>query len=290
MKIVGTISNGEKVWEINLDVDPSSKTMTVGELYNLISFPASKLRDYIRSGKVLYPLHNEDIQRVTVAQWQAAVDTQNSPYGRKLAKSIISKIYKAAIKNGIRVDNLSSYIDVEIPPSKSRIVIDQSTEKKLWDYYNNTGNNVIGCVLIMLYTGMRPCEMRDVKLDCIKDNVIYNAGHKTDKGRVRPIIIPEKIMGIVKNEFEKNGGLLTNLNTAAFNRQFCKIRTELRLPSELVPYCARHTYATRLAEAGVSPLIITDLMGHTTVNMSHHYTHICVEAMRSAVDKIALPL
>lgn len=289
MKIIGTISDGEKVWHVNLDVD-SPKSMTVGELYNFISFPESKLKDYMRSGKALTDLLNEDIQFVTAAQWQTAVEAQRSPYDKKLIKSIISRLYKAAIKQGIKVENLSSYIDVEIPSPKERLIIDPLIEEKMWDYYNNTGNNVIGCVLIMLYTGMRPCEIRDVKLDCIKDGVIYNAGHKTDKGRKRPIIIPEKIMGVVKNEINKNGGLLTNLNRYSFSRQFRKIRTELGLPSELVPYCARHTYATRLAEAGVSPLVITDLMGHTTVDMSYHYTHICLDAMRLAVDKLNLPL
>lgn len=289
MRIAGTVSDGVRIWRVDLEVDPPNKSMSVGDLYNMVSplFSASKRRDYLISSISLIPLFDEDIQDVTAVQWQIAVDAQKSPYGKKLAKSIISKMYKTAIKSGIKTENLTPYIDVTIPPAKSRLVIDGTMEQKMWDYYNNTQDNVIGCVLIMLYTGMRPCEMRDVTADRITDSVIIGTGHKTDKGRSRPIIIPNKIMEIVKSELHKNNGVLTSLSKDVFSRRFRKIRSELNLPPQLVPYCARHTYATRLAEAGVSPLIITDLMGHTNVNMSYHYTHIRIDAMRSAVDKIA---
>lgn len=288
MKIVGTISAGTRTWRVNIDVDPPHISMTVGDLYNMVvpSFPESKTRDYLRSGKSLIPLFGEDIQRVTAAQWQTAVDSQKSPYSKKLVKSTISKLYKTAFKSGIKTENLTPYIEVKMPPAKNRLIIDRSVEQKLWEYYNSTDDNVIGCVLIMLYTGMRPCELRDVTSDKIKDGIIYSVGHKTDKGRSRPIIIPDKITDIVKHELYKNGDVLTDLSKDVFSRRFRKIRSELDLPLQLVPYCARHTYATRLAEAGVSPLIITDLMGHTNVNMSYHYTHIRTDAMRSAVDKI----
>lgn len=290
MKIVGTISDGTRTWRVNLDVDPPRISITVGDLYNMVvpSFPKSKTRDYLRSGMSLIPLFDENIQDVTVNQWQTAVDSQNSPYGKKLVKSTISKLYKTAFKNGVKTENLAPYIEVNIPPAKNRLIIDRSIEQKFWEYYNSTDDNVIGCMLIMLYTGMRPCEIRDVTSDKIRDGIIYSAGHKTDKGRSRPIIIPNNVMDIVKRELYKNNGVLTNLSKDVFSRRFRKIRSKLDLPPQLVPYCSRHTYATRLAEAGVSPIIITDLMGHTTVNMSYHYTHIRVDAMRSAVDKIVL--
>lgn len=45
----------------------------------------------------------------------------------------------------------------------------------------------------------------------------------------------------------------------------------------------RHTFATRLAEAGVDPFTIRDLLGHTTVRMSSDYTHSTPETRKSAI-------
>jgi integrase len=45
----------------------------------------------------------------------------------------------------------------------------------------------------------------------------------------------------------------------------------------------RHTFATRLAEAGVDPFTISDLLGHTTVRMSSDYTHSTPESRLLAI-------
>ena len=46
----------------------------------------------------------------------------------------------------------------------------------------------------------------------------------------------------------------------------------------------RHTFATRLNEAGADPYTIRDLLGHSTTTMSADYTHSTSEGRRQAVD------
>ncbi len=51
------------------------------------------------------------------------------------------------------------------------------------------------------------------------------------------------------------------------------LRQALRLPSEFVLHCLRHTYGTRLREAGADAFTIMRLMGHSSVTVSQRYVH-----------------
>lgn len=48
----------------------------------------------------------------------------------------------------------------------------------------------------------------------------------------------------------------------------------------------RHTFATRLKDAGVDPFTIRDLLGHKTIKMTDRYTHANPNLMRQAVNAI----
>jgi len=52
-----------------------------------------------------------------------------------------------------------------------------------------------------------------------------------------------------------------------------KLRETLKMPNELVLYCLRHTYATRLGEAGADVFTIMRLMEHSRVAVSQRHVH-----------------
>jgi len=49
----------------------------------------------------------------------------------------------------------------------------------------------------------------------------------------------------------------------------------------------RHTFATRLNEAGVDPVTRRDLLGHSTIEMSNDYTHSSLEGRRRAIQVLS---
>ena len=57
------------------------------------------------------------------------------------------------------------------------------------------------------------------------------------------------------------------------NQQHSELRTLLKLPAEMVPHSFRHTYGTRLGEAGADAFTIMRLMGHSSVTVSRKYVH-----------------
>ena len=51
----------------------------------------------------------------------------------------------------------------------------------------------------------------------------------------------------------------------------------------------RHTFVSRLAEKGVSPLVIQSMSGHTSIAMTERYSHIGLEAKRKALAGSTAP-
>jgi integrase len=48
----------------------------------------------------------------------------------------------------------------------------------------------------------------------------------------------------------------------------------------------RHTFASRLALAGVPLLEIKELLGHKTINMTLRYAHLSPNRRRNAVERV----
>src|ERR1022692_281736 len=70
------------------------------------------------------------------------------------------------------------------------------------------------------------------------------------------------------------------------NQQHSALRTLLKLPVEFVPHSFRHTYGTRLGEAGADAFTIMRLMGHSSVTVSQKYVHPSPETMERAVQRL----
>ena len=63
-------------------------------------------------------------------------------------------------------------------------------------------------------------------------------------------------------------------------------RDTLKMPSEFVLHSLRHTYGTRLGEAGADAFTIMRLMGHSSVTVSQRYVHPTPEAQERAVERL----
>ena len=53
---------------------------------------------------------------------------------------------------------------------------------------------------------------------------------------------------------------------------------------------ARHTAATLLLQQGVAPRVAMQLLGHSQIAMTMHYTHVVPELARDAADRMGQAL
>jgi integrase len=65
-----------------------------------------------------------------------------------------------------------------------------------------------------------------------------------------------------------------------------EVRAELGMSAEFVIYSLRHTYGTRLGEAGADAFAIMRLMGHSSITVSQRYVHPSPEALERAVERL----
>ena len=60
-----------------------------------------------------------------------------------------------------------------------------------------------------------------------------------------------------------------------------RVRSIVELPAEFVLHSLRHTFGTRLGEAGADAFVIMRAMGHSTITVSQRYVHPTPETMES---------
>ena len=176
-------------------------------------------------------------------------------------------------------------------------------------------------VLTLLYTGMRPGESAalrwgdvDFERGEIHVREAKESGNrrlkepKTDAGnrdipihdRLRPLL--EAARGLPgEYVFPGPGGKVADdnalrrwwksfLRTMDMERGATVYRNkiiETTLAPDLKLYCLRHTFATDLQRAGVSLTVAKDLMGHSDISMTAHYTHKDNALLHDAIKKLS---
>jgi len=72
-----------------------------------------------------------------------------------------------------------------------------------------------------------------------------------------------------------------------FNRRFDRLKALAGLPEDVTLHSLRHTYATRLLEAGEHPKVVQELLGHAQIGLTlDTYSHVLPELKKSAAAKL----
>jgi integrase len=80
---------------------------------------------------------------------------------------------------------------------------------------------------------------------------------------------------------DKTGAALLDIKTG-----FARARSDAKIEG-LRFHDLRHTFATRLADSGVDPFTIAELLGHADLRMTQRYTQTTDQRRRSAVEKLS---
>src|SRR5262249_17778703 len=79
-----------------------------------------------------------------------------------------------------------------------------------------------------------------------------------------------------------------NFLSTSLNHQHGKVRTDLFLPDDFVLHSLRHTFLTRLGEAGVDAFTIMRIAGHSSITVSQKYVHPSDESMERAFERLEM--
>lgn len=153
--------------------------------------------------------------------------------------------------------------------------------------------------LILIATGARTIEFFNVPLeDCYANYFI--AGSKAKKGQPtsrRVIAVSadglDEYRALLEAARSSGGkrlidGYEGNRNSVNFQkRDFKELMDEIGC-TDMTPYSCRHTFSTRAVKAGVTPQLLSRMMGHTDIKTADkHYTHLDTEDILKEISKIS---
>lgn len=214
-------------------------------------------------------------------------------------KTIFVKMFEyAKLELGMKVDlELPKNLDTgKKISSNMHKVLSKEEIDSLWLLYNKTQESSLEIVFIMIYTGLRPQELIDIKTSDINVNENYMIGGcKTEAGKNRIIPIHNKIKPFIESRINQEYLIMLNNRKANYkdiNKIFKEIMNSLKL--EHLPYDCRHTMATRLDEYKIThpnslidDLTIKLLMGHAITDITQSvYIHRDAKHLVEAINLI----
>ena len=221
----------------------------------------------------LYALKMSQIDRVTLQEFYDKMDgTRNTSTN---VKKLFSNLIKYAVKRGIMpvsalaLHKAIDFSERDAGKTTERHLIPKEVIRKLWDLPNN---EIAKQTLLYIYTGCRFSELHELQPEqCYPDHIeILHA--KTEAG-VRIVPLCDKILTLLPVEPIPSYDV--------FNKRFREL-----LPGYHI-HDTRHTFITYMTEAGVDPRTVKAIVGHKTTDITEHYTHITLQAMCEAVNKMA---
>ncbi len=194
---------------------------------------------------------------------------------------LLKRVMRAAAEKGFKNQIADCKLPLFKKADKGRIrVLNYEEEKAMLETALKLGKTeVYNFLIIGLNTGCRPAEIYGLKfenIDFTKNNItVYQPKVKESKTIPLNDTLRQLLLTLTANQ--KGEYILTNNNKPFHNSFFCKlwriVRTNAGLDKDVIPYTLRHTFATRLCEAGVPVRRLMNYTGHKTLAMVMRYTH-----------------
>ena len=287
--------------------DLDSHKITFGEIFERWSNEAyptmsqSNIQAYNAAYKVCGDVEHRPFVEIRYQELQHVIDEsgKNYPTLRKI-HLLFAMLYKWAMKNEITTNNQAQFVDIKQYKDKNPNKIDRlpftaEEIETLWKWSKT--NEYVSVILMMIYSGVRQGELRDLKKEDVhlEDKYFYISKSKTPAG-IRNVPINEKVLPFFKAWYEKNPSseyLITtregqHLNDRNFrDSYFVQVLEQVGIEGEHKPHDTRHTCISLLTVAGVDERIIKKIVGHAGKGVTENvYTHIEMQTLLEAINQI----
>lgn len=278
------------------------KELTLEQLYTEWSvvkyknISKSTENNYRAAWKFIRPLGRAKFKEIRTTHWQAVIDHCKE---QDLSQSTIQKVRTLAVqlsdhglKNDIINKNYAGFIEM---PKFERAKKNRFTDLEVLQIEKNAGTVPwADTILILINTGLRITELLSLtRFNINMEEQLITGGIKTEAGKDRIIPIHPKIAKYVQAWLDRNGDALISddqgkrLPAKRYREKFYYPALEAIGVRRLTPHACRHTFCSRLADAGADPIHIKNLAGHSQYAFTaDEYTHPEIDALRKAIEKI----
>ncbi|MBI5184756.1 MAG: site-specific integrase [Nitrospinae bacterium] len=209
---------------------------------------------------------------------------------RELA--MLSKAFSLAVKEwGWAKENPLSKVSKEKEDNQKDRWLTREEEERLLSHCPQWLRSI---VLFDLHTGMRCNEVLSMEwswVDLFRQTLTI-PGAFAKNGKPRTIPLNKSAMSILveKSKVRSLQSKVVFFNEAGKKRDIAKIGNVFRQTlkkagiEDFSFHCLRHTFATRLAQAGVDLYKVSKLLGHRDIGTTQRYAHHYPESLRDGVD------
>lgn len=243
--------------------------------------------------KHCFTLHHLIFKKITVSQLRDVITNCNKSYSIKNSiKAFLDKLYKFAIEEQIRVQNYAELIESAPTTPKEKIPFTDQDIERLWEHKDNER---VQAILILLYTGFRISELFDIKKDDIDLQAGFiKGGVKTKAGKNRMIPIHSLIYPIVEERYNANSVYLIEnessdkMNLKTYHRYYWKPTLDkIGITAPYTPHFTRHTFRTKMDNAGVNKRVMDLIMGHSSRDVGDRvYNHKTLEQLKDGIELV----
>ena len=270
--------------------DLTSKDVTIAELYEVFkerkfkNISASGVRIYKAAFNHLKAIHNKPIKELKTYHLQKLIDGIDRSWQAKAhMQTLLYQLFDLAIEMDIIDRNYASFVKIgDKPQSDIHSAFAKEEIQKLFD--SVFSEEYADTVLIMIYTGMRPSELLNLKTEDIHLSDKYMiGGSKTKAGKGRVIPICNKIMPLILRRYNPDNKYFFKMSYSAYKVRFDSLMERLEMSH--LPHDGRHTFASMANSAGVNITSVKLIMGHASQDITERiYTHKPISELVAAVN------
>ena len=239
---------------------------------------------------VIGELRVPEVQRKDIAALHHGL--RDKPYQANRTLGVLSKMFSLAEVWGWRPDgtNPCRHVKRYKEHKRERFLSPEETERlgQVLREAEEEMPSAVAAFRLLLLTGCRMSEIRDLRWEYVKDDCIELPDAKTG-GRVVPLGPEARAVLSAIPRDEDNpwviAGRLPGSHLTDLQRPWRRIRKQAGLEGVRI-HDLRHSFASRALALGESLTMIGKLLGHTQVQTTARYAHLARDCIQTAAARI----
>lgn len=268
------------------------------ELFKAPNLKPSTMKSLQGSLKIVFQrLGDKDMTQITTEDLQALLLGIQGGRARDMCKGYLEQAFRKALLRGLIPKDPCEALEIKKHRQEHRNALTRQQQAQFLAALDGIATKPL--LVFLLATGLRVGEalaltFADIdfkdKTVSVNKNVVFIDGKRIDQDTtksaagVRIVPIPEEVMNLIPKKSDDKA--------LVFPYAYSGVRSALRRISNTLGFTVtahllRHTYATRLEEAGISPKMKQYLMGHASLDMTQNtYTDIQADYVKEKAEQI----
>ena len=238
-------------------------------------FTDGRKGNYQAAHKYLEPIKDIPIRSIKANQMQRCIDSCDTTQQVEI-KTVCHKVFDYAMRMEIVERDPSKYLKSNTVTHRKREILTCEQVQNL-EPIEEWWSKI---VLMLLYSGMRTKELKELKPEWIDiDNACIDIQKAKNCSSLRQIPIHAHVLPLFC-DYKQAGSNLYGYTHDGLNKA-------LKAFCGHTAHDCRHTFTSRLRECGCDPLVLQLLLGHTPQSITERvYTHVSLAELSESINKL----